>query len=158
MTTETKLDNATEYIDVPIPIQDCYAQWTQFEDFPEFMSGVDEVKQITPELLQWKTNVKGDKKEFQARITEQIPEERIAWKSTTEPTHAGVVTFHKKSDSETRITLQMDYQPEGLIEKAGSKLGVMDNQVKDSLKSFQQFIEKRQGNPTGDWQGQIERD
>jgi carbon monoxide dehydrogenase subunit G len=111
----------TKSIDVHVPISQAYNQWTQFETFPNFMGGVEEIKQLDDRNLHWKVNVGGQHREFDAEITEQNPEERVAWKSTDGKTHSGVVTFHKLAPEETRVTVQLDWEPEGLAEKAAAR-------------------------------------
>lgn len=143
-----------ETIDVDVPIRTVYDQWTQFETFPQFMGGVDSIVQVDETSTHWKTSIGGVEREFDADITEQHPDERVAWKSTDGTTHAGVVTFHRLSDTTTRVTVQLDWQPEGLVEKAGAVLGVDDRQVKGDLKRFKEFIESR-GTETGAWRGDV---
>ena len=149
------MSSVTESVDVNVPISTVYNQWTQFESFPEFMGGVDEIKQVDPTHTHWVISVGGTHREFDAEITEQHPEERVAWKSTDGTTHAGVITFHRLSDSTTRVTAQLDWQPDGLVEKAGAAVGVDDHQVKSDLARFKEFIEKR-GSETGAWRGNVE--
>lgn len=143
-------------IDVDVPISTAYNQWTQFEEFPEFMSGVDQVTQLDDRHLHWKVSVGGVDREFDAEITEQHPDERVAWRSTGGPEHAGVVTFHRLTDDQTRVTLQLDWQPEGFVETAGSVLQVDDVQVANDLKRFKEIIEA-QGVESGAWRGHVGR-
>ena len=144
-----------EAIDVDVPIRVAYDQWTQFESFPHFMGGVERITQLDEKHTHWVTNVDGVKREFDAEITEQHPEERIAWASTSgEAKHAGVVTFHRLEDNKTRVMIQIDWEPEGLVEKVGAAVGVDDAQVKSDAKRFKQFIENR-GAPTGGWRGDV---
>jgi uncharacterized membrane protein len=147
----------TESVDVDVPISTVYNQWTQFESFPEFMGGVEQVQQLGERNTHWVTTIGGNRREFDAEITEQHPEERVAWKSTDGTTHAGVVTFHKLEDTRTRVTVQLDWEPEGVTEKAGAVLGFDDRQVKSDLNRFKEFIESR-GAETGAWRGDIPRD
>jgi uncharacterized membrane protein len=147
----------TKSIDVHVPISTAYNQWTQFETFPEFMSGVDQVTQLDDRHLHWKVSVGGQHREFDAEVTEQHPDERIAWKSTDGKTHAGVVTFHKLNPEETRVTVQLEWEPEGLAEKAGALVGVDDRQVSNDLDRFKSFVESRPGE-TGAWRGEIPRE
>jgi uncharacterized membrane protein len=146
----------TESIDVEVPIRTAYNQWTQFAEFPNFMEGVEEVSQLDETHTHWNTNIGGVKREFDATITEQNPDERVAWKSTDGTTHAGVVTFHKLDDAKTRVTVQIDWQPEGLVEHAGSALGFDDRRLRGDLDRFKTFIEKR-GAETGSWRGEVPR-
>jgi uncharacterized membrane protein len=151
------MSTVTESVDVHVPIRTAYNQWTQFEEFPQFMSGVNEIRQLDDTTTHWKTDIDGVKREFDAKITEQLPDERVAWTSTEGSRQAGVVTFHRLDDSQTRVTVQMDFEPQGFTEQAGDKLGFLDRQVKDDLKRFKEFIEGRGGNETGAWRGQVDR-
>jgi hypothetical protein len=145
-----------ESIEVHVPIRTAYNQWTQFESFPHFMDGVEAISQLDATHTHWKIKVAGREREFDATITEQLPDERVAWKSTEGATHAGVVTFHRLGDDDTRVTVQMDWQPEGFTEKAGAAIGADDRQVKADLRRFKAFIEHRQGE-TGAWRGEVPR-
>jgi uncharacterized membrane protein len=146
-----------EAIDVDVPIRVAYDQWTQFESFPQFMGGVESITQLDDKRLHWVTSIDGVKREFDAEITEQHPEERIAWASTSgETKHAGVVTFHRLDEAKTRVMIQIDWEPEGLVEKAGAALGFDDRQVKADAKKFKEFIESR-GTETGAWRGDVPR-
>lgn len=141
-------------IDVNVPVSTAYNQWTQFESFPEFMGGVEQVTQLADDMTHWRTTVGGVEREFDAAITEQIPEERVAWRSVDGKTHGGVVTFHRLSPDTTRIMVQIDWETESLAEKAGALVGADDMQVKKDLGRFKEFIESR-GNETGAWRGEI---
>lgn len=141
-------------IDVDVPITTAYDQWTQFETFPKFMGGVEQITQLTDTMTHWKTSIGGVEREFDAEIVEQHPDERVAWRSTDGKTHAGVVTFHRLSDTSTRVMVQIDWETESLVEKVGSAIGIDDSQVKKDLKSFKEFIEGR-GVETGAWRGDI---
>ena len=151
------MPSVTKSIDVHVPITTAYNQWTQFETFPEFMGGVDQVQQLDDRRLHWKISVGGQSREFDAEVTEQHPDERVAWKSTDGTTHAGVVTFHKLAPDETRVTVQMDWEPEGIAEKAGAVVGVDDRQVSSDLDKFKSFIEGR-AQETGAWRGEVPRE
>ena len=118
---------------------------------------MDEVVQVTDTSTHWKVSIAGVKREFDAEITEQHPDERVAWKSTTGEDHAGVVTFHRLSDSETRISLQLDWKPQGIVEKAGALLQVDDIQIGRDLKKFKELIESN-GFETGAWRGSVDRE
>jgi uncharacterized membrane protein len=146
--------NVTESIDVEAPLTTVYNQWTQFETFPHFMGGVEKITQLDDRHTHWVVKVAGRQHEFDAEITEQHPDERVAWKSVDGTTHAGVVTFHRLDDRTTRITAQIDWQPEGMVEKAGAAAGVDDRQVKSDLARFKEFIEQR-GGETGAWRGDV---
>jgi uncharacterized membrane protein len=147
----------TEFVDVDVPVRTAYNQWTQFEEFPRFMDGVHEIHQLDPTHTHWKTEIGGIKREFDAEITEQLPDERVAWKSTEGEKQAGVVTFHRLDDTHTRVTVQMDYDPQGLVEKAGSALGAVSHRVKGDLHRFKDYIEQRGGVESGAWRGHVDR-
>jgi uncharacterized membrane protein len=121
------------------------------------MGGVDQVSQLDDRRLHWKVSVGGQSREFDAEVTEQHPEERVAWKSTDGETHAGVVTFHKLDDAKTRVTVQLDWAPNGLVEKAGAAVGIDDRQVSNDLDRFKSFIENR-STETGAWRGEVPRE
>ena len=139
-------------VDVPVTI--AYNQWTQFEEFPNFMEGVTEVRQLSDTMTHWKVEIAGVEREFDAEITEQHPDERIAWRSVDGPEQAGVVTFHRLGEGRSKVMLQLDYAPEGLVEQAGDKLGIVKSRVHGDLERFKTFIEKR-GTETGAWRGDI---
>jgi len=141
-------------IDVNVPVRTAYNQWTQFEEFPRFMDGVEEVRQLNNRKLHWKADVGGKKKEWDAKITEQIPDHRIAWRSEAGDENGGVVTFHKLDDNKTRIMLQMAYEPANFVESVGDKLGFMSRRVQGDLDRFKKFIEAR-GQETGAWRGTV---
>ena len=143
-------------IDVNVPVSTAYNQWTQFEEFPRFMEGVEAVRQLDQQRLHWRANVGGRVEEWEALITEQHPDERIAWKNTTGATNAGVVTFHRLADAKTRVMLQMEYDPQGVVENLGDMLGVVSRRVANDLERFKEFIEAR-GQETGAWRGEVER-
>src|SRR3984893_13136354 len=145
-----------ESIDVNAPASKVYNQWTQFEEFPRFMVGVLEVRQLDDKRLHWRTNIGGKVKDFIAEITEQLPDQRIAWRSRSGSSHVGVVTFHALNDWQTRIMIQMEYEPEGIIENAGDALGFTTRRIENDLERFKEFIEAR-GSETGAWRGRIER-
>jgi uncharacterized membrane protein len=150
------MSTITESVDVGVPVPTAYNQWTQFESFPHFMDGVQQVRQLDATHTHWTTKVGGVTREFDATITEQHPDERVAWKSDSGPQHAGVVTFHKLSDTTSRVTAQMDIDPEGFLEKVGDKFGVIEGRVKSDLERFKDFIESR-GGETGAWRGDVPR-
>lgn len=143
-------------IDVDVPVRTAYNQWTQFEEFPRFMEGVEEVRQLDDRRLHWRAKVGGKTEEWDAVITEQIPDERVAWRNTTGADNAGVVTFHHLSPNSTRVMLQIEYDPQGLVENVGSALGLVERRVEGDLKRFKEFIES-QGAETGAWRGEIRR-
>jgi uncharacterized membrane protein len=141
-------------IEINVPVRAVYNQWTQFEEFPKFMEGVKQVKQIDDKHLHWKADIGGKEKEWRAEITEQIPDERIAWTSRGGAMNAGVVTFHRLSDSKSKVMLQMEYDPQGVVENVGDAVGVVTQRVQGDLERFKQFIESR-GQETGAWRGTV---
>ena len=143
-------------IDVNVPISTAYNQWTQFESFPHFLAGVDSITQLDDKNTHWKVTVGGVTREFDATITEQHPDERVAWKSTDGETHAGVVTFHRLADDKTRVTVQLDWKPESFVEKVGAVLQIDDAQISKSVHDFKDYIES-QGAESGAWRGDIDR-
>jgi uncharacterized membrane protein len=143
-----------ESIEIQVPARTAYNQWTQFEQFPKFMKGVERVNQLDDRTIRWRAALGGKTLEWDARITEQIPDKRIAWTSTSGARNAGVVTFHRLSDHRCRVTLQLDYEPEGFAESVGDLLGVLSGRAKGDLEAFQEFIEQR-GVETGGWRGAI---
>ncbi len=144
-----------ESIDVDVDVTTAYNQWTQFESFPKFLSFVESITQIDDTHTHWKVNIAGVEREFDATITEQHPDERVAWNSTGgEEDHAGVVTFHRLSDTTSRVTVQLDWKAEGFLEKVGAVFGVDDHAIKADLKNFKKFIEAEQ-NETGAWRGDV---
>src|SRR6476661_2836410 len=132
-----------ESLDVHVPVRTAYDQWTQFESFPRFMDGVKSVRQLDATTLEWVADVAGQEKRWTARITEQEPDQRIAWTSIDGAHNAGVVTFHRIDAATTRVTLQLDVDPEGPVENIGDRLGLVTLQVKGDLKRFKEFIEER---------------
>jgi uncharacterized membrane protein len=144
-------------VDVDVPIRTAYDQWTQFEEFPRFMEDVESVRQLDDRNLHWTVKIAGVAREFDAEVTEQHPEERIAWRSTGGVEHAGVVTFHKLTDDRTRVMLQLEMEPEGLVEQVGEKTGIVSRAAERDMKNFKEFIESR-GTQTGAWRGDIPRE
>lgn len=143
-----------ESIELDVPVSTAYNQWTQFEEFPKFMATVESVTQIDDTHLHWRALVGGKVKEWDAEITEQIPDERIAWRSIGGVHNAGVVTFHKIGESRTRVMLQMDYDPETFIEKVADAGGAVKLTAKGNLKRFKELLENR-GHETGAWRGTV---
>jgi len=150
------MSNIEQSIDVNVSVHTAYNQWTQFEEFPRFMEGVEEIRQLDDKRLHWRAKVGGKEKEWDAVITEQIPDQRIAWKNTSGAKNAGVVTFHHISDKTTRVMLQLEYDPEGIIENVGDAIGVVSSRVKGDLERFKEYIEQR-GSETGAWRGKVEQ-
>ena len=143
-----------QHVDVNCPVRTVYDQYTQFEQFPQFMDGVEQVRQLDDRTLHWVIDIGGSRREFDAKITEQIPDKRIAWKAIDGKTQSGVVTFHRLDDTKTRVNLQMSYDPEGFTENAADALGIISSRVKGDLERFKEFIESR-GAETGAWRGNI---
>lgn len=143
-----------ESIVLNVPVSTAYNQWTQFEEFPRFMDSVQEVRQLDDTHLHWRAEIAGKPKEWDAEITEQVPDERIAWRSTGGVRNAGVVTFHRLGDNRTKVVLQMDYDPQTLDEKVGSAIGAVKMTAKGNLKRFKHLVEAR-GVETGAWRGTV---
>lgn len=143
-------------IEVNVPVTTAYDQWTQFEEFPRFMDGVDSVRQIDDTHLHWVVSHNGQRHEFDTEISEQRPDERVAWRTTDGKSHAGVVTFHRLDDNRCKVMVQMDWEPEGMLETLGAALGSDDRRVKDDLERFKEMIESR-GAADGAWRGEVEQ-
>jgi uncharacterized membrane protein len=150
------MSSVTESVEVAVPVRTAYNQWTQFAEFPRFMEGVTQVRQVSDTMTHWVVEIGGVKREFDAEISEQHPDERVAWHSVEGPKHAGVVTFHRLDENHTRVTTQMDVEPEGVVETAGTALGILRRRVKGDLARFKEFIESR-GAETGAWRGDVQR-
>ena len=146
-----------ETIDVDVPVRTAYDQWTQFEEFPRFMEGVESVKQLTDTTLEWTAKIAGVERSWRAEITEQEPDQRVAWQSTSGARNAGVVTFHRLADRRSRVTLQLDVEPTGPVETVGDAVGAVERRVEGDLKRFKEFIEAR-GDSTGAWRGEVDQD
>jgi uncharacterized membrane protein len=149
------MSSVEESVEVQVPVRTAYDQWTQFEEFPRFMEGVESVRQIDDTHLHWKAEIAGTTREWDAEITEQRPDERVAWRSTSGTTNAGVVTFHRLDDARTKVMLQVDMEPEGFVETAGDKLGFVKRRAIGDLERFKDFIEAR-GTETGAWRGTVD--
>ncbi|MFJ9950211.1 SRPBCC family protein [Kitasatospora sp. NPDC091207] len=144
-----------ESVDVDVPLHTAYDQWTQFTDFPRFMEGVEEVTQLDERHNHWKTSIAGVTREFDTEIVDQLPDEKIAWRTVGgDVQQMGVVTFTRLDDRHTTVRLAMDFQPEGVAEKAADAMGMVDRRVKGDLKRFKSFIEER-GVENGGWRGRI---
>jgi uncharacterized membrane protein len=141
-------------IDVDVPVQQAYNQWTQFECFPEFMEGVESVRQVDDKRLQWKAEIAGVTREWEAEIVDQVPDERITWRSLAGTKNDGTVSFASASPESTRVTLRLDYEPEGIVEKSGDLLNLVERRAQGDLERFKDFIESR-GTETGAWRGDI---
>ena len=148
------MSEITESIEVGVPLNTAYNQWTQFEEFPRFMGGVESVQQIDDTHLRWVASIGGKREEWDAEITDQKSDERVAWMAQGGKGNAGVVTFDPISETQTKVTVQMDWEPEGVLENVGTALGFDDRQVSKDLKSFKALIEER-GQETGAWRGEV---
>jgi polyketide cyclase/dehydrase/lipid transport protein/DUF2934 family protein len=148
------MGSTTHSIEVNAPLRVVYNQWTQFEEFPRFMESVDEVRQDGPKRLFWKAKIAGKDKQWEAEITEQVPDKRIAWVTVDGTPNTGEVTFESIELERTLITLTMEYEPEGFLEMAGDVLGIPSGQVEEDLERFRDFIEQT-GRETGGWRGRI---
>ncbi|PFG39958.1 polyketide cyclase/dehydrase/lipid transport protein [Georgenia soli] len=141
-------------VQVDVPITTVYNQWTQFEDFPHFMGGVEKVTQLTDASLEWVAQIAGVKRTWKARIVEQVPDTRVAWAASEGATNAGTVEFRDLGDGRTEVSLTLEFEPEGVVEKAGDTLGIVERQAESDLKKFKEFIED-EGYATGAWRGTI---
>lgn len=143
-----------ETIEVNVPLSTAYNQWTQFEEFPKFMHGVEEVRQLDDTHLHWRARIAGKEEHWHSEITSQVPDKRIAWRSTSGPSNSGVVSFERITDDRTRITFRMEYVPPGWLEKIGDALGLVKSEASGNLSRFAEFIEKRH-RETGAWRGTV---
>jgi uncharacterized membrane protein len=148
------MSTVEQSVEVKQPVRTVYNQWTQFEEFPQFMEGVEEVRQLDDTHLHWKAEIAGKTKDWDARITEQIPDKRIAWTSESGAHNAGVVTFHKIDDETTKVMLQLEFDPDTIVEKAGDAVGLVKRRAKGDMERFKKFIESR-GRETGAWRGEV---
>lgn len=148
------METIEKTIEVNAPINTVYNQWTQFEEFPRFMEGIEEVRQLGDKKLHWKAEIAGKTKEWDAEIFEQIPDQRIAWRAITGAKNSGMVNFLPAGANGTRVSLSLNYEPEGAIEKMGDAMGLVSARVEGDLERFKEFIEAR-GQETGAWRGQI---
>jgi uncharacterized membrane protein len=145
-----------ESVEVEVPVRTAYNQWTQFEEFPRFMDGVEQVRQLSDTQMHWVAEIAGQRREWDAEITEQVPDQRISWCSTQGATNSGVVTFHRLGDGKSRIMLQLEFEPEGAIEQVADKLGLVKARAKGDLARFKTFIES-QGRASGAWRGEVDQ-
>ena len=143
---------STVHVDVPVRV--AYDQWTQFEEFPRFMENVESVEQIDDRTLRWVASIAGQRKDWTAEITDQTPDTRIAWRSTSGDKNDGAVLFQSLDDNRTRVTLRIEADPQGPVETVGAALGILERAVEGDLKRFKEFIESREV-PTGAWRGEI---
>ena len=143
-------------IEANVPVHKAYNQWTQFEEFPEFMEGVESVTQIDDTHLHWVAEVAGQRNEWKAEITEQRPDERVAWTAREGKQNSGVVTFHRLDDARTKIMVQLEWEPEGAVESLGSAVGADEARLKADLERFKALVESR-GRESGAWRGEVEQ-
>jgi len=143
-------------IEVAVPVRTAYDQWTRFEEFPHFMSGVEEVRQVGDAMTHWVAQIAGVRREWDAEIVAQVPDEKVAWAATTGATNAGAVFFDEVGADRTRVRLTLEFEPEGLVERIGDVLDIVDRQAVADLDRFKEFIEKSQGPTAGGWRGTIE--
>jgi uncharacterized membrane protein len=148
------MESVERSIEVKVPVRVAYNQWTQFEEFPHFMEGVEEVHQLDDKRLRWRAEIGGKEKEWDAEIIKQIPDEQVAWKSTSGAQNDGMVSFDKRGEDKTLVTVHLDYEPQGFVENVGDALGFVSRRVEGDLKRFKEFIESR-GRETGAWRGEI---
>lgn len=142
-------------VELNFPVREVYNQWTQFETYPLFMSGVEEVRQIDDKNLYWLVKVAGVERGFQARIVEQIPDQRIAWESTSGPDHSGIVVFSALETSRTQVRVHLTWDPDGIVEKIGAAIRFDDAEVQSSLDEFKRLMNEN-GFATGSWRGKID--
>jgi uncharacterized membrane protein len=148
------MPNVEKSVEVHAPVRTVYNQWTQFEEFPKFMDGVREVHQVDDTRLVWHANIAGQDESWEAEVTEQIPDKRVAWRNKTGAINAGVVTFHHIDDTTTRVMLQMDYEPDGFVESVGDALGFVSRRVEGDLERFKELVESH-GVESGGWRGEV---
>ncbi|MEU6064538.1 MULTISPECIES: SRPBCC family protein [Streptomyces] len=149
------MSTVKETVDVEVPVRTAYNQWTQFEQFPYFMEGVEEVRQLDDRHNHWTTKVGGVRREFDTEIVDQLPDDRITWRAIGGDTRQrGSVRFQRLDDTHTRVELTMEIEPTGVAEKGGDMLGVIDRRVRGDLRRFKDYIEHR-GGESGAWRGRI---
>jgi uncharacterized membrane protein len=153
---EPSVATIEQSVEVEVPLHTAYNQWTQFEEFPRFMEGVKEVRQLDETHLHWIAEVGGRQREWDAEVTEQKPDERVAWRNVGGKENAGVVTFHRLDESRTRLMVQLDFSPDGILERLGDMVGAPDRRVQGDLQRFKEMIESR-GAESGAWRGEVKR-
>ena len=146
--------SVVESIDVKVPVSTAYNQWTQFEEFPRFMEGIEEVRQLDGKRLHWRANIGGKQEEWDAEIVDQVPDQRVAWQAIDGQKNGGVVTFHRIDENRTQVKVHIDYEPESLVERVGGLVGLDTGRVKFDLERFKQLVESR-GTETGAWRGDV---
>jgi uncharacterized membrane protein len=155
MEAEVDVSRINETIEVAVPVRVAYDQWTQFESFPRFMDGIDRVVQVDDKTLEWTATIAGVVKHWRAEITEQQPDQVVAWRSVDGAQNDGRVTFKRLADDRTRVEVELDVEPEGVVEKTADALGVVERRVRGDLSRFRDYIESR-AQPTGAWRGRVE--
>jgi uncharacterized membrane protein len=148
------METIKESIEVDVPVSTAYNQWTQFEEFPQFMDGVESVKQTDDSHLHWVAEVGGQRREWRAEIVEQVPDEKVAWRSAEDDGPNGIVTFEPLGEEKTLVVVEMSYSPEGLKEQLGAKVGLDSREVKQDLARFKELIEALPAE-TGAWRGEV---
>jgi uncharacterized membrane protein len=149
------MERIEKSIEVKCPLRTVYNQWTQFEEFPRFMAGVKEVRQLDDTHVHWRAEVWGKEKEWDAEITEQVPDQRISWRSTSgDAPNGGTVVFEPLGADRTRVRLAMEYEPQGMTEKVGDAVGILSSRVQNSVENFKEYIENR-GAESGAWRGEV---
>jgi ribosome-associated toxin RatA of RatAB toxin-antitoxin module len=148
------MERVEKAIEVRRPVRTVYNQWTQFEEFPEFMAGVKEVRQIDDTHVHWHAEIWGKDKEWDAEIIEQVPDQRISWRSTSGAYNEGTVRFEPLGPDSTRVRLEMAYEPEGVVENVGDAIGIFSGRVQNTIEDFKDFIESRK-QETGAWRGEV---
>ena len=148
------MNTVEKSIVVNVPVRTAYNQWTQFEEFPKFMEGIEEVRQEGDKQTHWRANIAYKAVEWDAEITEQTPDQRVSWSSTSGSHNAGTVSFESRGAEQTNVTLHLEYEPAGIFESVGGALGLVDGRVEGDLKRFKEFIEG-QGHETGAWRGEV---
>jgi uncharacterized membrane protein len=151
---EDDMERIEKTFDVDCPVHTVYNQWTQFQEFPQFMEGVKEARQMDDTHLHWKVSIAGKEKEFDTEIVEQVPDQRIAWRSIDGAPNAGTVRFEPLNKGRTRVQLTMEYEPQTFFEKAADSLGIVSRKVDDAADKFKKLLERR-GSETGAWRGEV---
>jgi uncharacterized membrane protein len=148
------METLEESIEVEAPVTATYNQWTQFEDFPRFMEGVESVTQLDDKRVHWVAEVAGKRKEWDAEVTRQVPDREIDWVGLGDPDNRGRIVFEALDGDTSKVTMMLDYDPEGIVEEIGDALGLVKRRVRGDMERFKEFIEAR-GRETGGWRGQI---
>jgi uncharacterized membrane protein len=148
------METIRESIEVSVPVQTAYNQWTQFEEFPQFMEGVESVKQLDDTHLLWNAEIGGNRREWRAEIVEQKPDKKVAWRAENDKGPNGVIEFEPLGDDKTLVNLEMAYEPEGLTEQLGAKAGIDAREVRNDLERFKHLVESR-GVESGAWRGEV---